>query len=398
MQHVNGKAPLLISIDEELHDVRRVLKNGEEDDLRGALDMMIRRVEEMRGLIVERKEKEKEVVAAKQREIESLRHQLSEKDVELGVTRSNLRMVSANNEMLEEALRGGGGGGLGWGHKRGESAESSQSTQQPAPPQNENSRFFTKFRFSSRPGTPSSPNTSAHASKSPSLQHAASTPNLLLSSDEESSSEKAAIREQERLAAKQENEKRVKDLREALEKEKSARTALEAELESLSQALFEEANKMVSTERRKRAETEEELREAQEEREALRSALRVVEGENPAILQLINTCNKEQALFKKLQDVDDISPSTAVPLAFPVTFILAITIAFFVFVQASLESVTSSGSESGYAAASEDNDDLVSPPQATPPVMHHRIDLEEELSPWADLPGSPPPTMRITAM
>ncbi len=101
-------------------------------------------------------------------------------------------------------------------------------------------RFFTKFRFSSRPGTPSSPNTSAHASKSPSLQHAASTPNLILSSDEDSSSEKAAAREQEHLAAKQENEKRVKDLREALEKEKSARTALEAELESLSQALFEE--------------------------------------------------------------------------------------------------------------------------------------------------------------
>lgn len=69
------------------------------------------------------------MLAAKQREIEALQHQLSEKDVELGVTRSNLRMVSANNEMLEEALRGGGGGGLGWGHKRGESAESSTTNQ-----------------------------------------------------------------------------------------------------------------------------------------------------------------------------------------------------------------------------------------------------------------------------
>ncbi|KAJ3783246.1 hypothetical protein GGU10DRAFT_361481, partial [Lentinula aff. detonsa] len=65
---------------------------------------------------------------------------------------------------------------------------------------------------------------------------------------------------------------------------------LEGELESLSQALFEEADKMVSTERKLRAESEsrlqkeqeeleEELREARAQREALRSALKVVESE-----------------------------------------------------------------------------------------------------------------------
>lgn len=69
-----------------------------------------------------------QVLVAKMKEIDALKYQLSEKDVELGVTRSNLRMVTANNEMLEEALRGGGGG-LGWGHRRGESAESSTTNQ-----------------------------------------------------------------------------------------------------------------------------------------------------------------------------------------------------------------------------------------------------------------------------
>ncbi|KAG5735668.1 hypothetical protein E4T56_gene19, partial [Termitomyces sp. T112] len=54
--------------------------------------------------------------------------------------------------------------------------------------------------------------------------------------------------------------------------------ALEAELESLSQALFEEANNMVATERIRLADIEEELREAKLEKEALRSALRLLEG------------------------------------------------------------------------------------------------------------------------
>ncbi|KDQ59971.1 hypothetical protein JAAARDRAFT_77851 [Jaapia argillacea MUCL 33604] len=54
---------------------------------------------------------------------------------------------------------------------------------------------------------------------------------------------------------------------------------LEEELESLSQALFEEANKMVSTERIHRHETEEELKQALAEKEALKGALKVLEVE-----------------------------------------------------------------------------------------------------------------------
>jgi len=55
---------------------------------------------------------------------------------------------------------------------------------------------------------------------------------------------------------------------------------LEAELEGLSQALFEEANKMVAQERIKCAEMEEELKHTQREKDALKSAMRIVEQEN----------------------------------------------------------------------------------------------------------------------
>lgn len=53
---------------------------------------------------------------------------------------------------------------------------------------------------------------------------------------------------------------------------------MEAELESLSQALFEEANKMVADERKRRAEMEENLKEVREEREALKETVKVLGG------------------------------------------------------------------------------------------------------------------------
>jgi hypothetical protein len=59
---------------------------------------------------------------------------------------------------------------------------------------------------------------------------------------------------------------------------KKGKVEMEAELESLSQALFEEANKMVADERRKRAEVEEALKEVKEEREALRQTIKVLGG------------------------------------------------------------------------------------------------------------------------
>lgn len=59
---------------------------------------------------------------------------------------------------------------------------------------------------------------------------------------------------------------------------KRTNSAMEAELESLSQALFEEANKMVAEERKRRAEVEENLKEVREEREALKETVKVLGG------------------------------------------------------------------------------------------------------------------------
>lgn len=59
---------------------------------------------------------------------------------------------------------------------------------------------------------------------------------------------------------------------------KRTNSAMEAELESLSQALFEEANMMVADERKRRAEVEENLKEVREEREALKETVKVLGG------------------------------------------------------------------------------------------------------------------------
>ena len=59
---------------------------------------------------------------------------------------------------------------------------------------------------------------------------------------------------------------------------KKGKIEMEAELENLSQALFEEANKMVSDERRKRAEVEDSLKEVRNEREVLKETIKVLGG------------------------------------------------------------------------------------------------------------------------
>jgi hypothetical protein len=76
--------------------------------------------------------------------------------------------------------------------------------------------------------------------------------------------------------------KSVTTLKDELGAMKKAKAELEAELETLSQALFEEANKMVADERKKRAEKEDEAREAIEEREALRKLVKLMEAEKAA--------------------------------------------------------------------------------------------------------------------
>ncbi|BEI84932.1 hypothetical protein CcaverHIS002_0503330 [Cutaneotrichosporon cavernicola] len=63
-----------------------------------------------------------------------------------------------------------------------------------------------------------------------------------------------------------------------LEVLKKGKKDIEAELEGLSQALFEEANKMVADERKKRAELEDTLHEVKGERAALRETVKVLGG------------------------------------------------------------------------------------------------------------------------
>lgn len=169
----------------------------------------------------------------------------AELEVQLNVTRSNLQLVQSNNEMLEEALKRNNAAARDVGWRRGNTPqaniERSQSvdyvfagdgTHSPSTPQSAgvppDNKFF-KFRFSSssatptrpssRPGTPSNAGSVAHLT-SPSMPSLTSTSHH--------------AKELEELAAELEKEKRAKK---AIADEKAA---LEAELESLSQALFEE--------------------------------------------------------------------------------------------------------------------------------------------------------------
>ncbi|KAJ3526887.1 hypothetical protein NMY22_g9989 [Coprinellus aureogranulatus] len=267
-QQKSSSDPFFLKIEEELHDARRVKSHGQEDDLRHALDMVINRVSELSQMLSEAYKAQAEL------------------EVQLNVTKSNLQLVQSNNEMLEEALKRNNAAARDVGWRRGNTPQAniersqsvdyafggdgphSPSTPQSAgaPPDN---RFFNKFRFSSssaaptrpssRPGTPSNASAVAHLT-SPSMPSLTSTSHH--------------AKELEELTAELEKERKAKK---AIADEKAA---LEAELESLSQALFEEANKMVAQERMKRSEMEEELKEVTMEKQALQSALKLLDGQH----------------------------------------------------------------------------------------------------------------------
>ncbi|KAG6839672.1 hypothetical protein C0991_000365 [Blastosporella zonata] len=261
---------IFTTVEEELHDARRVHSHGQEDDLRAALGMVVERLGEVSTMLSDAYKTSAEL------------------EVQLNVAKSNLALVIANNEMLEDALkqRDSTTQNVGWRRTSGraystDDALNSATIASPHPggdntptatpidsPAQESSRFF-KFRFtpgsssiSSRPGTPGASPAAAHLN-SPSL------PAL------------GVVKEKEREREK-ELEKELEKERKAREEAKKEKEALEEELESLSQALFEEANKMVATERIRRADVEEELREAKLEKDALRSALRLLEGQASA--------------------------------------------------------------------------------------------------------------------
>ena len=85
---------------------------------------------------------------------------------------------------------------------------------------------------------------------------------------------------------------------EAMQKEltelKKGKLEMEAELENLSQALFEEANKMVADERKRRAEVEENLKEVREEREVLRQTIKVLGGQGPVVDSTASTKDRDE--------------------------------------------------------------------------------------------------------
>ncbi|KAG2111139.1 uncharacterized protein F5147DRAFT_97677 [Suillus discolor] len=287
--HPSPTSAIFAGIDDELRDAWRVHSHGQEEDLRYALDRVIKRVEELSSLL--------KIAYKTQAELET----------SLSVAKSNLQLMMSNNEMLEEALKREtpcSAKDVGWRRWSAREAQNMQRVSEeyrksldygplnelgapshPASPpsvvvnntepspttpspatsstasqNNQEGRFF-RFRFNSGSKPPVVNSIQQHSSHltSPSL------PTLV-----------ASTREKELL-----------ELQEQLERERLAHTlanaekaAIEAELESLSQALFEEANKMVATERIKRAETEEELQEVRLEKDALKEALRLIEGEN----------------------------------------------------------------------------------------------------------------------
>ncbi|KAF8528543.1 hypothetical protein BU17DRAFT_81004 [Hysterangium stoloniferum] len=235
----------------------------------------------------------------------------------LTLTRSNLQLALANNEMLEDALKRAGRDAkdIGWrrwsdreGHRRRSNINPSinpdittrpTATTAPPPPPPPQSRGFFNFSSLTRSSSTSATTSPTAAYVSPIDSSYAAGPSSLFSSTPSSLST-APLRSASSSrspspgpgpgAGPSNSKSREKELATELEKERAAlkrmaeaKAQLESELESLSQALFEEANKMVSEANRKLAETQEELRTTMEQREALKGALRIVEGENGAL-------------------------------------------------------------------------------------------------------------------
>ncbi|KIJ68060.1 hypothetical protein HYDPIDRAFT_165792 [Hydnomerulius pinastri MD-312] len=280
---------VFVGLDDELRDARRVHSQGQEEDLRYALDRVIKRVEDLSSLL--------KTAYRTQTELET----------QLNLAKSNLQLVISNNEMLEEALKREtpcSARDVGW--RRWSAREvQNQSVEKVGEEDRPRSLDYGSLN---ELGTPSVPSSAAatvlvNGSKPPAWTPAspAPPPATPLTGQESrffkfrfNSGSKSPIPPHPHLTSpslpslvSNSREKEFEELQEQLERERqahkaatTAKAALEAELESLSQALFEEANKMVATERIKRAETEEELLEVRLEKDALREALRLIEGEN----------------------------------------------------------------------------------------------------------------------
>ncbi|KAJ9111884.1 hypothetical protein QFC20_002472 [Naganishia adeliensis] len=157
----------------------------------------------------------------------------------------------------------------------------------PSPSAATRAEFFSSLGMSNAGAASSSPNLAGGFSSSPTTSQAGGVPRSPMvrphrggwydaAADMGGSSDAELQKLRASLVV---TNKSVVTLKDELGAMKKAKAELEAELETLSQALFEEANKMVADERKKRAEKEDEAREAIEEREALRKLVKLMEAE-----------------------------------------------------------------------------------------------------------------------
>ncbi|GMK55676.1 hypothetical protein CspeluHIS016_0207320 [Cutaneotrichosporon spelunceum] len=167
----------------------------------------------------------------------------------LKIARSNLVMAEANTEMLEADLR----------RAKATAANAARTSTPLARTSGDIARPSIETRGSGSGKTwfgrvkPASPTEAT----------------TRISGDVPQSSESDELKKLRDRLASQDNE---------LKALKKGKKDIEAELEGLSQALFEEANKMVADERRKRAELEDTLHEVKGERAALRETVKVLGG------------------------------------------------------------------------------------------------------------------------
>jgi hypothetical protein len=97
------------SIDEELRDCKRVQRQGQEEDLREALNRMMSRVEQMVRIALMLYVIAPKVVLTTQQcaMLKSSYQATADLETQLTLAESNLKLALANNEMLEDALRNG---------------------------------------------------------------------------------------------------------------------------------------------------------------------------------------------------------------------------------------------------------------------------------------------------
>lgn len=167
----------------------------------------------------------------------------------LKIARSNLVMAEANTEMLEADLRRAKASAANAARTSTPLARSSGDVTRPSIDTRASGSGKTWFGRA-KPASPTETTTR-------------------ISGDGTRSSESEELKKLRDKLASQNTE---------LEVLKKGKKDIEAELEGLSQALFEEANKMVADERKRRAELEDTLSEVKGERAALRETVKVLGG------------------------------------------------------------------------------------------------------------------------